>query len=172
MTLTEALDRLIAVLGEPSGVWYGHKHAWGAFWEKDEAEITLDDSCCGGNECECEQLFLQVHCIGAIESLKSYQLVSGCNEEGEDCFTPEKAAELANHFVEKSRNESMWFCVNKDEISKIRKWQNDHEAEHPTRQTAIGGRWRYCFVPTSLGSTIVVECHCGASFDATDYGSW
>ena len=171
MTLVEALDRLIAVLGEPSGVWYGHKHAWGALWIREEGEITLDDSCCGGFECECSQLFLQAHDRSG-ESFKSYPVGVGCDDNEIDLFTPERAAEMALHFLDYSKSKPVQFSIGAESWEKIKKWMEQHEIEHPPARTAIGGRYRYSFCPTTIGTVITVECSCKTSFDATDYDSW
>ena len=37
---------------------------------------------------------------------------------------------------------------------------------------AIGGRYKYGFAPTSLGTAITVECAYGEKKNVTDYDSW
>ena len=36
----------------------------------------------------------------------------------------------------------------------------------------IGGRWTYCFTPTSVGTSCILKCSCGFEKDVTDYKSW
>ena len=44
--------------------------------------------------------------------------------------------------------------------------------EDPHYVGAIGGRFGYRFIPTSLGTIVKVQCACGEERDVTDYDEW
>lgn len=59
------------------------------------------------------------------------------------------------------------FPISEEEQKKIKEWQKKHNAEvHGiTNVTAIGGKYAYEFIPTSIGTFGSVKCVCGAKFD-------
>lgn len=66
------------------------------------------------------------------------------------------------------------FPITEDEENAIEEWKQKHDAEvhrwitDRTRMKAegvSGGRYSYHFVPTSLGVSGVIRCHCGAEFE-------
>lgn len=64
-----------------------------------------------------------------------------------------------------------YFSVPNDQMDALRAFLNAHE--HPDWPPAAMGRcFAYKFVPTSCGTSIVVECSCGESVDLSDYDSW
>lgn len=44
--------------------------------------------------------------------------------------------------------------------------------EDPQYVGAIGGRFSYRFIPTSLGVITVVQCACGKEKNVTDFDKW
>ena len=62
---------------------------------------------------------------------------------------------------------SRGFPISEEEQEKIREWQRKHEEEAHgvTNVTAIGGKYTYEFIPTSIGTFGSVKCTCGAKFD-------
>lgn len=75
------------------------------------------------------------------------------------------------------------FELDERELTQYQRWRKAHDvkgrcpyyndglsAESPVG--AIGGVRTFRFTPTSIGTTIVVSCACGAEVDLTDYGSW
>ena len=72
------------------------------------------------------------------------------------------------------------FGITDEEMEKIREWQNKHDAEvHGLTDSrmrlkaggAIGGRYKYEFLPTSIGVAGTVICgKCGARFDFQELG--
>jgi len=63
------------------------------------------------------------------------------------------------------------FMIDKDESEKIRAFTAEHHKLHKGKDGAIGGRFTYCFTPTTLFVKVSCRCACGAECDATDYGS-
>ena len=57
------------------------------------------------------------------------------------------------------------FSISEEEMTKITSWRVQHEQAHPMCRTAIGGRYVYEFIPTSLGVTGTIRCTCGDHFD-------
>ncbi len=68
------------------------------------------------------------------------------------------------------------FSLNQDEVKKFDDWKKEHDKTcryaKPGSCGAIGGRFNYCFAPTSLGCVARVQCACGAEIDLTDYLRW
>jgi len=58
---------------------------------------------------------------------------------------------------------------------KARAWMNSHIVEKHTRNGketyggAVGGRFTFTFVPTSIGTIATVKCACGDEFDDSDW---
>lgn len=68
------------------------------------------------------------------------------------------------------------FSLDQDEAKKFEDWKRKHDksCRYAKRGScgAIGGRFDYCFAPTSLGIVVKVQCACGSEVDLTDYQSW
>lgn len=71
------------------------------------------------------------------------------------------------------------FGISEKEWEKIKEWKRKHEEEAhgiiTDRQRlkaggAIGGRYSYKFVPTSIGTSGTVICSCGAKFEFQELG--
>lgn len=65
------------------------------------------------------------------------------------------------------------FPISEEEEKRIKEWQDKHDAEVHGLKTlkervhaggCIGGRYTYCFIPTSIGVVGSVKCNCGAEF--------
>ena len=85
-----------------------------------------------------------------------------------------KLKEQLQNKQEKIKN-SQVFIIEPEEVELIRKWKTQHEAEEHGGNSyagAVGGRYTYEFVPTSIGTVGVVKCTCGKHFDFTSYDKW
>ena len=69
---------------------------------------------------------------------------------------------------------SRGFPISEEEQEKIREWQRKHEKEAhgateekgcSTKIGAIGGKYTYEFIPTSIVTFCSIKCTCGAKFD-------
>ena len=63
------------------------------------------------------------------------------------------------------------FPISEEEQTKIQKWKEMHIIEeHGGNENtgAIGGRFIYKFIPTSIGTIGFVECTCGCSYQFQD----
>lgn len=71
------------------------------------------------------------------------------------------------------------FPITESEQNAIEKWKKKHdENAHGLTNDRLrmkaggccGGRYSYHFVPTSIGTSGVVKCHCGAEFEFQELG--
>ena len=71
-------------------------------------------------------------------------------------------------------SEEPCFRLSPVEKARARAWREQHEKDHPMKNTgAIGGRWGYLFISTGIGDVVSVRCTCcGAEKDVTDYDHW
>ena len=62
------------------------------------------------------------------------------------------------------------FHLTNEETQRIMEWKAKHA---PANCGAIGGRYRFVFIPNSLGCIVQVQdIITGAKLDLTDYDSW
>ena len=61
------------------------------------------------------------------------------------------------------------FELSESQEIKITTWEKNHECKHRnSSQGAIGGRYTYEFVPTSIGVFCSVKCSCGESLNISE----
>ena len=65
----------------------------------------------------------------------------------------------------------MIFELNEEETQKFNDWRNNHNCKQKD-VGAIGGRFTFCFTPTSLGELATVKCACGKELDLTNVSDW
>jgi len=69
--------------------------------------------------------------------------------------------------MKKSKLKGLSFVVTEEELEEIKKWMDNHIKEKHGGDHyagAIGGRYSYRFVPTSIGEIGEVVCSCGETF--------
>ena len=79
----------------------------------------------------------------------------------------EEIKELKKRLREESYKNLNGFPITEEEAKAIEEWQEKHEAEVHNGSSyagAIGGRYSYHFVPTSISTLGYIECSCGAQF--------
>ena len=71
------------------------------------------------------------------------------------------------------------FPITEAEENAIEKWKKKHDKEvhgyttdrmRMKAEGCSGGRYSYRFVPTALGTSGVIRCHCGAEFEFQEIG--
>lgn len=64
----------------------------------------------------------------------------------------------------------MNFQMSETEAARTKAWIEQHAKDHVMTYTgAIGGRWIYTFVPTSIGDLIQIRCAgCGQEAEISD----
>ncbi len=87
----------------------------------------------------------------------------------------EYVKELEDYIAEQQHS----FTISDEKWNEIMKWQKEHVAEkhsyidkngekQPKIAGAIGGRFSYTFVPTSIGIFAKCKCTCGEELDITE----
>lgn len=62
----------------------------------------------------------------------------------------------------------MKFELDADQRALFASWARELKVMHPEPPTAIGGRYSFCFVPTSIGNFVTVkDCMSGKELDLT-----
>ena len=85
----------------------------------------------------------------------------------------EEIKELKRRLREESYKNLNGFPITEEEMKAIKEWQKKHEEEVHNGSSyvgAIGGRYSYHFVPTSIGTSGTVKCVCGAEFEFQEIG--
>ena len=85
-----------------------------------------------------------------------------CNEHYKD----ELVADLRKQLTEIKKDMHRGFSISEEENDAICKWIEHHnqEAHHGKAAGALGGRYTYCFCPTSIGVIGTIRCNCGDGF--------
>lgn len=63
----------------------------------------------------------------------------------------------------------MEFSLTKEEVERVEAWKKQFD-NWP--QGVSGGTFQYVFIPTTIGTIILVRHNSGAELDLTDYDSW
>ena len=83
-------------------------------------------------------------------------------------YKDEESAKMKDELEEARKTLRNSFKITQSESQVINEWIKQHEdAKHggyPARAGAIGGRYSYIFVPTSIGTTGTISCSCGEKF--------
>ena len=87
-------------------------------------------------------------------------------------YKDEKLAELQRQLDEMKEDCSRGFPISKNEEASIERWKDSHirkkhwdtKKKSPKYAGAIGGRFTYQFIPTSIGIVGEVKCECGECF--------
>ena len=91
---------------------------------------------------------------GERDSAKS--TLESWNKDEEILKLKEQIAEMRT-----SKNKGISFVVSEEELAEINAWQNDHVNKYHGGDSycgAIGGRFSYKFIPTSIGDIGYVYC--------------
>lgn len=89
-------------------------------------------------------------------------------------YKDEELARMKKELEAERKAKANGFEIWEDEWKAIKAWQDEHELGfHKNtsgfpRGGAIGGCYKYEFVPTSIGIFGTVKCNCGAKFDFRD----
>ena len=79
----------------------------------------------------------------------------------------EEIKELKRRLREESYKNLNGFPIAEEEVKAIEEWKKKHEQEAHNGSSyagAIGGRYSYHFIPTSISTIGYVKCSCGAEF--------
>lgn len=123
-------------------------------------------------------------CLEGIRKINQHnQAVIGClkkenSELKDEHYKDTKLLEMKQQLEEMQKNYYRGFPVSEEEQKAIDEWKKKHdEEEHEytpkmrmKAEFCCGGRYKYIFVPTSLGVSGKIVCHCGAEFEFQEVG--
>lgn len=116
------------------------------------------------DEKDLDQLF---HCIKA-NILSKEKNINSLNKElkalKENYNKDEEIAKLIRERDELREDSYRGFPISKEEEKSIKEWMNNHEQVHKGGHGVSGGKYTYCFVPTSIGVIGTIKCSCGEEF--------
>ena len=81
-------------------------------------------------------------------------------------YKDELVADLKEQLTEIKKDMHRGFSISEEEDDAICKWIEHHnqEVHHGQPAGALGGRYTYCFCPTSIGVIGTIRCNCGDGF--------
>lgn len=109
-----------------------------------------------------------------LEGVDSLALRRRLFQENKELLENEIIQDLKNEVSELLRQRNELYQKNRFELSdrqeeKIKHWENTHDCSTRGQyKGAIGGRYTYKFIPTSIGVFCTVKCSCGAELDASE----
>ena len=96
----------------------------------------------------------------------------------EKSWAEEKYQKMQSRYEAMQRDYYRGFPISEEEEKKIKAWQKKHDTEKHKADTlekrlrlegVSGGRFKYIFVPTSIGISGCVQCSCGERFCFQDF---
>ena len=96
----------------------------------------------------------------------------------EKSWAEEKYQKMQSRYEAMQRDYYRGFPISEEEEKKIKAWQKKHDTEKHKADTLekrlrlegiSGGRFKYIFVPTSIGISGYVQCSCGERFCFQDF---
>lgn len=127
--------------------------------------------------------FMHVHDLE--ECLESIRIINKKNQEtinrlgeqnrklNEEYYKDELVQQMQQRLDQMSADYYRGFPISEKEKAAIDAWKLAHEKEvhgGDSYAGAIGGRYSYHFVPTSIGTSGVIRCSCGAEFEFQEIG--
>ena len=97
----------------------------------------------------------------------------------DEAWKDEKLQEMKKQLKRMQEDYYRGFPISEQDMASIKKWKRKHDAEAHGLTTDIlrlkaggvsGGRYSYHFIPTSLGTSGVIRCGCGAEFEFQEIG--
>ena len=70
-----------------------------------------------------------------------------------DAYKDEELAKMKSEYDRMKEDYFLGFPISKEQREKIKEWQGKIIDKYPTGKTAIGGRFKYIFYPTSIGTS-------------------
>lgn len=86
-----------------------------------------------------------------------------------EAYKNEELSEMKKRYDEMKADYYRGFPISEEEDNKIKKWITNMMEKHPANSGAIGGRFRYEFICTSIGSVgTVIDSFTGEKFTFRD----
>ena len=96
----------------------------------------------------------------------------------EENWAEEKYQKMQSRYEAMQRDYYRGFPISEKEEEKIKAWKEKHDIEKHHADTlekrlklegVSGGRFKYIFVPTSIGISGCIQCNCGEKFYFQDF---
>ena len=96
----------------------------------------------------------------------------------EENWAEEKYQKMQSRYEAMQRDYYRGFPISEKEEEKIKAWKEKHDIEKHYADTlekrlklegVSGGRFKYIFVPTSIGISGCIQCNCGEKFYFQDF---
>lgn len=116
------------------------------------------------NEKDIEQLFdcLRGNILGKENTIE--YLREELKEAKSDAYKDAELTKMKSRYEEMKKDYYRGFPISESEEKAIKKWQIEHEKNHKGGHGAIGGKYTYEFIPTSIGTVGTIKCSCGEKF--------
>lgn len=83
-----------------------------------------------------------------------------------DTYKDEELSKMKEDYERMKKNYYRGFPISEKEEDKIDKWQNKIIEKYPANTGAIGGRFIYKFLPTSIGTSgLIIDSVSGETFE-------
>ena len=124
-------------------------------------------------------------CIRAIQcrNERNEEQIKRLTEENrklkEEYSKDEEIQKMQKRLDEMQKDYWRGFPITEQEQSAIEEWKKKHDEEvhgwttdrmRMKAEGCSGGRYSYHFVPTELGTSGVIRCHCGGEFEFQEIG--
>lgn len=90
------------------------------------------------------------------------------SELRDEKYKDKELALLKAKLADAERELHRGFSISEEEETNIKKWKEFHEVVHEGGHGAVGGKYTYSFIPTSIGTIGEIRCSCGESFCFSD----
>lgn len=88
-----------------------------------------------------------------------------------ETYKDEELAMMKKEYNQMSKDYYRGFPISEEEDNKINEWIKKQMEKHPGRLGAVGGRFTYEFLPTSIGTAgTVIDSSTGDKFNFQDLG--
>lgn len=93
-------------------------------------------------------------------------------------WAEEKYQKMQSRYEAMQRDYYRGFPISEEEEKKIKAWKEEHDIEKHKADTlekrlklegVSGGRFKYIFIPTSIGIIGCIQCNCGETFYFQDF---
>lgn len=123
-------------------------------------------------------------CLNSIKEMhhnSEIQIESLRNENRklkDEHYKDTKMSDMKQRLEKMQKEYYRGFPISEDEQEAIEDWKKKHDEEdhgytpemRMKAEGCCGGRYKYVFVPTSLGVSGKIVCHCGVEFEFQEIG--
>lgn len=86
-------------------------------------------------------------------------------EAKDEAYKDKELQEMEEKYLEMRADYYRGFPISEEEEKSIDNWIDEHEKKCKGGHGAVGGKYTYHFIPTSIGVIGTIKCSCGKEFD-------